>query len=50
MNTTTTVWTEDTIADYLSRPGYRTETPKETQKWLDFYRELDHLVSDSVTR
>lgn len=40
------IWTDDAVAECTTRNGYRLETARETAKWIDFYREYDHLVSE----
>lgn len=45
MNATATIWTDEAVADYAARDGYRLETPAERAKWIEFYQELDYLIS-----
>lgn len=40
------IWTDEAVARIAAQDGYRLETPRETQKWLDFYREYDYLVRE----
>jgi len=41
-----TIWTDETIADVIARPGYGLETPEGVEKWREHYRELDALLED----
>lgn len=50
MAKTMNIWTDEAIAQAIAQDGYRLETPQESAKWTDFYREYDHLVQEDCQR